>query len=410
MTGISCSAAGRSCKGIDKKNKRVRMKGNKVKENMSSKPITINTERIRQEFSELTAIDSVSLREREMADCLIGKLKELGFSVKEDKAGEAYGGNAGNVYGFLKGTLSGEPVLLAAHMDTVQPGAGKKAVFHADGKVTSQGETVLGADDAAGIVEILEGIRSIQEAGIAHRDIEVLFPIAEELYDQGTKAFDFSRIKSKEAYVLDLSGAIGKAALRAPSIISFGITVQGKAAHAGFEPEKGIHAIALMSSAVAKIKQGHLDEETTLNIGTISGGTMSNIVPECCSCQGEVRSFSHEKALQSIEDIRQIFSETLEGTGAQFMLETTINIEAYKIGENEPVVQRFVMACRELDISCELVDTFGGSDNNVFVKNGIRGIVLSCGMYQVHSIKEYTMTEDLKRGAELVSKLLTMEY
>lgn len=137
---------------------------------------------------------------------------------------------------------------------------------------------------------------------------------------------------------------------------------------------------------------------------------MSNIVPECCSCQGEVRSFSHEKALQSIEDIRQIFSETLEGTGAQFMLETTINIEAYKIGENEPVVQRFVMACRELDISCELVDTFGGSDNNVFVKNGIRGIVLSCGMYQVHSIKEYTMTEDLKRGAELVSKLLTMEY
>lgn len=377
---------------------------------MSGKAIKINTERIKQEFAELTAIDSVSFREREMADCLIKKLKELGFSVKEDKAGEAYGGNAGNIYGFLKGTLPGEPILLAAHMDTVQPGKGKKAVFHEDGKVTSRGDTVLGADDVVGIVEILEGIKSIQEAGVAHRDIEVLFPIAEELYDKGTKAFDFSRIKAKDAYVLDLSDGIGKAALRAPSIISFSITVKGKAAHAGFEPENGIHAIALMSSAVAKIKQGRLDEETTLNIGMISGGTMSNIVPECCSCQGEVRSFSHEKALQSMEDIRKIFSETLEGTGARFTLETTINIEAYKIEENEPVVQRFVMACRELDISCELVDTFGGSDNNVFVKNGIRGIVLSCGMYQVHSVKEYTLTDDLKRGAELMGRLLTMEY
>lgn len=385
------------------------MKGKNVKGNMSGKVIKINTERIRQEFTELTAIDSVSFREREMADCLIEKLKELGFSVEEDKAGEAYGGNAGNVYGFLKGTLPGEPILLAAHMDTVQPGEGKKAVFHEDGKVTSQGETVLGADDVAGIVEILEGIRSIQEAGIAHRDIEVLFPIAEELYDKGTKAFDFSRIKAKDAYVLDLSDGIGKAALRAPSIISFSITVKGKAAHAGFEPEKGIHAIALMSSAVVKIKQGHLDEETTLNIGMISGGTMSNIVPESCRCQGEVRSFSHKKALQSMEDIKKILSEMLEGTGAEFMLETTVNIEAYRIEENERVVQRFVMACRELNIPFELTDTFGGSDNNVFVKKGIRGIVLSCGMYQVHSVKEYTLVSDLERGAELVGRLVSMK-
>lgn len=385
------------------------MKGKNVKRNMSGKVIKINTERIKQEFTELTAIDSVSFREREMADCLIEKLKELGFSVEEDKAGEVYGGNAGNVYGFLKGTLPGEPILLAAHMDTVQPGAGKKAVFHDDGKITSRGDTVLGADDVAGIVEILEGIRSIKEAGIAHGDIEVLFPMGEELYDKGTKAFDFSRIKAKEAYVLDLSGAIGKAALRAPSIISFSITIKGRAAHAGFEPEKGIHAIALMSRGIADIKQGHLDEETTLNIGTISGGTMSNIVPETCICQGEVRSFSHEKALQSMEDVKKTLTETLEGTGAEFTLETTINIEAYRIEENESVVQRFVKACGELDIPFELMDTFGGSDNNVFVKNGIRGIVLSCGMYQVHSVKEYALVSDLERGAELVGRLVSMK-
>lgn len=377
---------------------------------MSHKTIVINTERIRQEFAELTAIDSVSFREREMADCLIGKLQELGFTVKEDRTGEHCGGNAGNVYGFLKGTLPGNPILLAAHMDTVQPGMGKQAVFHEGGKITSQGDTVLGADDAAGIVEILEGIRSIREAGIDHRDIEVLFPIAEELYDKGTKNFDFSRIRAKEAYVLDLSGKIGKAALKAPSIISFQIIVKGKAAHAGFEPEKGIHAIELMSRVIAKMKQGHLDEETTLNIGTISGGNMSNIVPEICECQGEVRSFSHEKALQCMEDTKKLLVEIVEGTGAEFKLETTVNIEAYRIEEKEPVVQRFLRACKELDIPAELMGTFGGSDNNVFVKKDIRGIVLSCGMYQVHSVKEYALLDDLKRGAELIGRLLIQDH
>lgn len=367
----------------------------------------VNTDRIKEEFVQLTAIDSVSLREREMADCLIRRLKELGFSVEEDYAGKPIGGNAGNIYGFLKGTLPGEPVLLSAHMDTVQPGIGKRAVFREGGRITSDETAVLGADDVAGIVEILEGIRCIREAGIPHRDIEVLFPVAEEIYGKGAKQFDYARIRAKEAYVLDLSGGVGKAALRAPSIISFVITIKGKAAHAGFEPEKGIHAIALMSKVISRIRQGHLDEETTLNIGKIAGGSMSNIVPESCSCEGEVRSYSHEKAMRSLDKIREELKNALEGTGAEFTLVTEVHIEAYHIEKDENVVKRFIAACEEMDIPCELVDTFGGSDNNVFVKRGIRGIVLSCGMYQVHSVKEYTLLRDLELGAKLVGILLT---
>lgn len=367
----------------------------------------INTDRIKEEFVQLTAIDSVSLREREMADCLIRRLKELGFSVEEDYAGKPIGGNAGNIYGFLKGTMPGEPVLLSAHMDTVQPGIGKRAVFREGGRITSDETAVLGADDVAGIVEILEGIRCIREAEIPHRDIEVLFPVAEEIYGKGAKQFDYARIRAKEAYVLDLSGGVGKAALRAPSIISFVITIKGKAAHAGFEPEKGIHAIALMSKVISRIRQGHLDEETTLNIGKIAGGSMSNIVPESCSCEGEVRSYSHEKAMRSLDKIREELKNALEGTGAEFTLVTEVHIEAYHIEKDENVVKRFIAVCEEMDIPCELVDTFGGSDNNVFVKRGIRGIVLSCGMYQVHSVKEYTLLRDLELGAKLVGILLT---
>jgi tripeptide aminopeptidase len=375
---------------------------------MDNQEWSINTERIRQEFVQLTAIDSVSFREREMADCLRGKLEAMGFAVYEDDAGKTYGGNAGNVYGFLKGTLPGEPLLLAAHMDTVQPGIGKQAIFAEAGRITSDGTTVLGADDVAGIVEILEGIRSLQEAGIAHRDVEVLFPIGEELYDKGTKQFDFAKLQAKEAYVLDLSGPIGTAALRAPSIISFRITIKGKAAHAGFEPEKGIHAIALMSKVITQLRQGHIDEETTFNIGTIAAEGMSNIVPETCTCEGEVRSFSHEKALQCLKQTEKLLADTLDGTGAQYTLESTVNIEAYRIEATEPVVTRFVKACEGMGLDSELTDTFGGSDNNVFATKGIRGIVLSCGMYQVHSVKEYTRLQDLAMGAELVGRLLQL--
>lgn len=164
--------------------------------------IRANEQRIKELFTELVSIDSISFLERNMADRLNEILRETGFEVMEDCAGELYGGNAGNVYGFLKGTVPGPATLFVAHMDTVQPGISKKAVFHKNGRITSDGSTILGSDDVAGIVEIIEGIRYVQEHNIPYGDVEVLFPIAEELYDKGSKAFDFSNIKAKQAYVL----------------------------------------------------------------------------------------------------------------------------------------------------------------------------------------------------------------
>lgn len=366
----------------------------------------INVERIKDEFAELVAVDSVTFQERQMADVLKEKLTELGFEVTEDSAGTYYGGNAGNLYGFLKGTLPGRPILLSAHMDTVQPGKGKKAILHENGRITSDGSTVLGADDLAGVVEILEGIRYVEEAGIPHRDIEVLFPIGEEAYVKGTDMLDYSKIKAEEAFVLDMSGPVGTAVLQAPSIISFKAVMYGKASHAGFAPEKGVHAISVMSRAITEIRQGRLDEDTTLNIGTISGGEALNIVPELCICTGEVRSYDHAKALKCIEDARNMFGQKAGEAGAVCEFSWRVDTTAYKTKGDSPAVQRFQQSCRELGIEPELTRTFGGSDNNNFVKNGINGVVLSCGMYQVHSTEEYTVVEELVKGAALVTVLI----
>lgn len=375
--------------------------------NMENRIYFINEERIKKEFSELAAIDSVTFSERQMADRLKEKLRKLGFQVTEDLAGTHYRGNAGNLYGFLKGTLPGKPILLSAHMDTVEPGKGKKVVFHSDGTITSGGDTVLGADDLAGMIEILEGIRCVKEQKKPYRDIEILFSIGEEAYVKGTDVFDFNKIRANEAYVLDMSGSVGTAVLQAPSIISFQAVIHGKAAHAGFEPEKGIHAVSVMSKAIAEIKQGRLDEETTLNIGTISGGKALNIVPETCTCTGEVRSYNHKKALNYIDAAKNVFLHKAYEAGAVCEFSHKADVISYQIEDNNPVVKRFQQSCKNLGIEPKLASTFGGSDNNNFVKNGINGIVLSCGMYQVHSVREYTIIEELKKGAALVAELLT---
>lgn len=380
----------------------------------------IDERRLCGEFAELVAIDSPSFGERKMADRVKEKLSVLGFQVYEDKAGGHYGSDTGNVYGFLKGTIPGDPILLSAHLDTVPPAVGKKAVFHEDGRITGSGDTVLGSDDIAGIVEILEGIRHLQEENIPHRDVEVLFPIAEEVYIKGTEVFDFSRVRAKEAYVLDLSGAPGTAAVKAPSLISFRITVRGKASHAGFAPEEGIHAIQVMSRAVSRLPLGYVDGErdTTLNVGVIRGGNVTNIVPDICTCEGEIRSLSHEKALAQVEVLKGIFQEESKRAGvsgqsgslndktAEVSVETHIDLTAYETDAGDPVVKRFEQACARLGLPGTLTTTFGGSDNNNFARHGIRGIVLSCGMNEVHSVREYTTVQELKTGAKLVAELL----
>jgi tripeptide aminopeptidase len=367
----------------------------------------INRDRLTEEFCRLVSIDSPTFNERKMADYLTEKLNRLGIEVTEDNAGEHYNGTAGNLYGKLKGDIDGEPILLCAHIDTVEPGIGKKAVVHSDGKITSDGTTVLGADDLAGVVAIIEVIRAIKENNLKHRDIEVLFPIAEEAYIKGTNVFDFSKIKSKSAYVFDLSGENGTVALQAPTFISFTAEVKGKAAHAGFSPEKGINAIAVTAEAIADIKQGHIDAESTLNIGTIEGGKAKNIVSDRCIIRGEIRSYNHGKAVELKDSLKSKFEAVCKKYGAELSFDYSVDVSSYKIDKNSETVKKYEAVCNELGIPVNYISTFGGSDNNNFVKNGIDGIVVSCGYNNAHTTEEYITVAELEKTAAIILNLIT---
>ncbi len=367
----------------------------------------IDRERLISEFTELVEIDSPSFGERKIADVLKSKLESLGFSVIEDNAGSFYKSDCGNLYGYLQGEIPGDPILFSGHMDTVGPALGKKAILHSDGRITSAGNTVLGADDIAGLVSILEAIRSLVEDRTPHRSIEVLFPIAEEVYAKGSNVFNYSVLKSKEAYVLDLDGKVGRAAYTAPSILSFKAVIHGRASHAGFSPEKGIHSIAITSKAINQMKLGRVDSDTTVNIGTISGGVATNIIPESCVVEGEIRSFHHDKALVCLKEVKSLFLQEAEQAGATLVWEESINCIAYETKLDSAVAERYREACRLAGVKAEFIKTFGGSDHNVFATKGIEGLVISNAMNSVHSCNEYTEVEELIRSTQIVRNLMT---
>ena len=366
----------------------------------------INAKRLINTFTELVSIDSPSLEERDAGNYIKKRLKAMGIEPFEDNAGEKLGGNCGNIYGRLDG--EGTPVLFCAHMDTVEPSRGKKACIDSDGKITSYGATVLGADDMSGVACILESLEAIIESGVGHRPVEVLFTIAEEIYCQGIKEIDCSKIEAREAYVMDLNGPIGTAAYRAPSINSFTVTVSGKPSHAGFAPEKGVHAILAASRAISRIQMGRYEDGSTVNIGTISGGTLTNIVPDKCVVCGEVRSFSKGTAQERLSSIEKHFRQETEKLGVSIDMEYNSNGPAFEVSQDSTVVKRFERICHALNIVPDLISTYGGSDNNDLSGTmGFEGLVVACGMEQCHSCDEYSTTESLESAANLTFSLMT---
>lgn len=360
-------------------------------------------------FHELTAIYSPTFGERDFCDLLKNKLSALGVVCEEDFIGSQLGGNCGNLYGFWAGDLSGPPILFSAHMDTVEPALGKRSSLQEDGRITSSGATILGADDVSGITVILEAVTRLRETGTPHRSVELLFPVAEERYCAGSAAADYSKFHAKEAYVLDLSGEIGTAANAAPTILSFTATVHGKAAHAGFAPKDGIHAIFAASKAIAKIPLGEPEPGVTCNIGVISGGKAGNIVPETCTVTGEIRSLSHPTVMKWLEKVRNIFEEETKKAGASVSFAHRCEVTAYETPVDSTVVRRFRRACETTGVPCHIGSTLGGSDNNNFALQGIEGLVIACSMHDVHSTREYADLHEMEQCVRLVMHLMTEE-
>ncbi len=356
----------------------------------------MNESRLVKTFLDLVQVDSPTGHESRMAEILVKRLRELGLDVRQDETG--------NIIATLDG--EGEPVLLSAHMDTVEPGRGIRPQVK-DGIITSDGTTVLGSDDKSGIAVILEVLQRLQESGERHVPLEVVLTVSEEGGLVGAKALDTGQLRSKRGLVLDSGGPIGTIVRQAPSQDSIYFVVHGKASHAGAEPEKGINAILVASEAITQMPLGRIDEETTANIGKIAGGRATNIVPDKVEMWGEARSLSNDKLAAQTRRMTQAVESAAAKHGARAEVKITRAYETYRLADSHPWIQHLISVCEKIGVAPLLKSSGGGSDANIFNSKGIETAVVSTGMTKVHTTEEYIAIADMSAAAEFVHKAVT---
>lgn len=367
----------------------------------------VNKERLVQSFLEIVQVNSQTKNERAMADYLIGKLQELGLTVTEDQAGETIGGTAGNVIGVLEGQADKPALLFSAHMDRVTPGENIKPVVEGD-IIRSSGDTILAADDGAGLAAILEMLQIIKENELQHGRLEVVFTIAEEGGLNGSKGLDVDSLQAKLGIILDSTGDAGTVINQAPAQDGIVAKIYGKAAHAGVEPEKGTNAIVVAAKAISKMKIGRLDEETTANMGIITGGQATNIVPDYVEVHGEVRSLVDGKLEKATEAIVNTFVETAALENARVELEVNRLYSAYHIKEDHKLLQMVKKAGETLNLPINIQSTGGGSDANIFNGKGISCINIGIGYDEVHTVNEYLKIPELVKATALTVKIVEL--
>jgi tripeptide aminopeptidase len=377
----------------------------------------IDKARLKERVLELVRIDSLSRKERAIAARLKEILEALGGAVFMDDAGSAVGGEVGNLVAHFDGNVGGaEPMLLSAHMDTVGPGEGVVPVVDGD-VIRSDGRTVLGGDDKSGIAIILEVLQAVREEKVPHGHIDVVFTICEEVGLLGAKHLDLSLVRAKTGLVLD-SDSIGFLITKAPAVNHLEFEVHGLEAHAGICPERGISAIQVAARGIAAMRLGRIDEDTTANLGLVSGGTAVNIVPNRVMLTGEVRSHDEEKLerqtqamVACLQDAAAGATLELDGRLHETRVESRIRREYDRmdVSHDTAIVQRVHEAARNLGFAVDTVAKGGGCDANVFNKRGLQVANLASGMRDIHTVHEWLDVNDLVTAARIIHEVVRLE-
>lgn len=373
----------------------------------------VNEERLTKTFIDLVKIDSVSKDEAAVCGYLQRILSDMGAQIMIDGAGEKVGGNCGNLIAWFSGSRKGEPLMLNAHMDTVEPGRGIKPIF-ANGVFTSDGSTILGADDKSAVAIILETLRVVRENDLPCGPIDVVLTVCEEIGLLGARHLDFSKVRAKYGYALDATDTEG-IVVRAPSANRIEFTVHGRDAHAGAAPERGINAIAIAGKAIAGLTLGRLDIETTCNIGVVNGGLAHNIVPSHVTISGEARSHDEEKLaavtermVAAFEAARDAFTVPEDPDPPRLDVNVQRDFTRTHIADDHPVVVLARRAANELGRTMKSKITGGGADANIFFEKGIVTGVLGTGMRDMHTVRENVRLADMVRCSELLLEILRL--
>ena len=359
-------------------------------------------------FVELAALPSPSGEERAVADRVLDYIRALGLEADEDDAGSRIGSSMGNILCRIPPSngAGGTPLFLCAHLDTVPLEGPVEPVVGEDEVVRNAGGTILGADNKAAVASMLEAAARLLENGYTHGGLELLFTPMEEVGLRGAAAFDEQRLAARVGYVYDHAGAVGEVILGAPHQRKLDVQFRGRAAHAGMYPEEGRSAIAAAARAIADLRLGRLDDETTANVGEIEGGTARNVVPEHCRFLAEVRSHDERKLADVVQEMLE--TVTFAATLAECEVETHVEGSArgYRFRRDDLPVRIAAGALERSGREASYILSGGGADANVFNERGLQCVNLANGMTDIHTPDERIAVADLEAMVDVTLALV----
>ena len=368
-------------------------------------PVENGLPEVAELFLELARVPSPSGQERLVADQVIDYLRALALPVDEDDAGARIDSTIGNLLCRIEPSGEGTPLFFCAHLDTVPPAGPIEPVVE-DGVVRNAGGTILGADNKSAVAAMLEATRRIVAENRPHGGIELLFTPKEEVGLRGAEAFDHERLHARVGYVYDHAGPIGEVILGAPYQCKLDASFHGRAAHSGMYPEEGRSAIAAAARAIADLRVGRLDEETTANVGEIRGGTARNIVPEHCSFAAEARCHDERKLGELVQEMLETITFAAQVSDCDVEIAVDPSARGYRFKRDDEPVRLAVAALEQSGFQPTYGLSGGGADANVFNERGLQCLNLANGMKDIHTADERIAVADLERMVDVTIALV----
>lgn len=371
--------------------------------------VDIDLNLLKETFKTLAKIYSPSKNEKEVCDYVVSYLKDLGCSIYLDNSYDKYCGNCPTIFSVLKGNKEGG-VTLSAHIDVVEPNKGLKIIDEGH-IIKTDGTTTLGGDDKAGVAVILYALKYLVDNNIDHEDIYCIITPGEEAGMLGARNINWDEVykhinPAKNTIVLDNAGKSEFIAHQAPSCNKFEITVHGKKAHAGIEPEKGISAIKVISEIIEKLEFLRIDDLTTANISYLHSDFPTNVVSDLAVCKGEVRSHSYEKIEEIIEGYKSICSDICSKYNCEYDFVSEQEYPLLRSLDDLKFAKEFQKYYKKIGVDSKLQVIGGGSDANFYAAQDFNAIIIGVGMQQVHTTDEYLEVEEMKKAASVLLEYL----
>ena len=356
-------------------------------------------------FLDAVKVEAQSLKERPMAEFARRYLDGLPLDVLEDDTAPRFKGECGNLLCVPQGFDPARPsVAMLAHLDTPRPTRDVRPVL-TDSRVQSDGTTALGVDNRAGTSVLLHTLRHHVSSGKKGNYL-VVFTVGEELGLYGSKYVDLTPYNVKACFVFDCSKRPGTYIQSAVGCSLYTATFVGKPSHAAVAPEKGVNAIRMAAEAIKRIPLGRLSPTMTSNVGMIAGGTATNVVPERCSIEGEVREFDPRPIQEHLQLLQSTFREVVKEFGGALEFDAREDFAPFRLKDGCDALRLTDEILCAVGLEPHPIEYLGGSDANMLNAKGIPAVNLGIGAQNPHGDDEFILLEDLFKTAEIAQEII----